>query len=92
MPPRYESLRRVPSGDGGHLGALLIAPMLDSPCSRGYLGHMSEESQEDGAEEATPPVSTESMGSKLDPDFIPDESQENPNQERAREHPEETGS
>ncbi|NYD79884.1 Hsp20/alpha crystallin family protein [Arthrobacter cupressi] len=32
------------------------------------------------------------MGSKVDPDFIPAESGENPDQRRAREHPEETGS
>ncbi len=32
------------------------------------------------------------MGSKVDPDFIPDESGETPEQKRAREHPEETGS
>jgi hypothetical protein len=32
------------------------------------------------------------VGSKLDPDFVPDESHENPNEERARKHPEETGS
>ncbi|MFH5877959.1 hypothetical protein [Arthrobacter sp. NA-172] len=32
------------------------------------------------------------VGSKLDPDFIPAESHENPDEERARKHPEETGS
>ena len=34
----------------------------------------------------------DSMGSKVDPDFIPNESGETPGQRRAREHPEETGS
>jgi hypothetical protein len=34
----------------------------------------------------------ESMGTKVDPDFIPDGSRETPEQKRAREHPEETGS
>ncbi|MDQ0209680.1 MULTISPECIES: hypothetical protein [Arthrobacter] len=37
-------------------------------------------------------IPSESPGSKVDPDFIPDESPENPNEERARETPEETGS
>ena len=37
-------------------------------------------------------ILSESPGSKVDPDFIPDESPENPNEERARENPEETGS
>ncbi|MEZ2389544.1 hypothetical protein AB6813_08325 [bacterium RCC_150] len=31
-------------------------------------------------------------GSKVDPDFVPDDRHENPNEKRAREHPEETGS
>lgn len=32
------------------------------------------------------------LSSKIDPDFIPPDEDENPNEERARENPEETGS
>lgn len=74
---------------------------LDTVLPRGYLWRMSEEraqerherDEEEVARNKTPKnVSAESMGSKVDPDFIPDESRENPNEERAREHPEEAGS
>ncbi|MDQ0028594.1 hypothetical protein [Arthrobacter bambusae] len=37
-------------------------------------------------------VPAEVEGSKVDPDFVPDDGDENPNEKRAREHPEETGS
>jgi HSP20 family protein len=40
----------------------------------------------------TPDAGQDGMGSKVDPDFIPDENRDNPDQQRAREHPEETGS
>ncbi|WP_442543037.1 hypothetical protein ACSBOX_14300 [Arthrobacter sp. KN11-1C] len=33
-----------------------------------------------------------SRGSEVDPDFVPDERRENPNEKRARKRPEETGS
>lgn len=44
-----------------------------------------------GVDTGTDPAAA-TVGSKLDPDFVPDESHENPNEERARKHPEETGS
>lgn len=34
----------------------------------------------------------DSPGSEVDPDFVPDERRENPNEKRARKRPEETGS
>lgn len=77
------------------------ATALDTVLRRGYLWRMSEEraqgrherGEEEAARNKTPDnVAGESMGSKVDPDFIPDESRENPDEERAREHPEETGS
>ncbi|MHA7167376.1 hypothetical protein ACX801_04320 [Arthrobacter bambusae] len=37
-------------------------------------------------------IAAESAGSEVDPDVVPDESHENPNEKRAREDPEETGS
>jgi hypothetical protein len=51
-----------------------------------------EEDKKAHGEGAAARPNAESTGSKVDPDFIPDESHENPNQKRAREHPEETGS
>ncbi|MFF2299673.1 hypothetical protein [Arthrobacter sp. NPDC058127] len=52
----------------------------------------AEGTEERDEEDAGQHVAPESMGSELDPDFVPDESRENPNQKRARNHPEETGS
>ena len=37
-------------------------------------------------------IPAESARSEADPDFVPGESHENPNEKRARNHPEETGS
>lgn len=42
--------------------------------------------------EAPQNIPAESPGSEVAPDFVPDDSHENPNEKRAREDPEETGS
>lgn len=69
---------------------------LDSARPRVYLGHMSRERAEGtkkrDEDEPGQHGGAETMGSELDPDFVPDQSQENPNEKRARSHPEETGS
>lgn len=41
---------------------------------------------------ASSPDATEDLGTNVDPDFVPDEKRETPEQRRAREHPEEFGS
>lgn len=51
-----------------------------------------EHTEEEGKGPGTGTQAAGSMGSKVDPDFIPGESQENPNEKRSREQPEETGS
>jgi hypothetical protein len=43
-----------------------------------------------GNDDSTP--GTSDLGTELDPTFIPDESDETPEEKRAREHPEATGS
>lgn len=69
---------------------------LDTARPRVYLGHMSRERAEETEgrddEESEQHVGPQTMGSELDPDFVPDQGQENPNEKRARSHPEETGS
>lgn len=52
----------------------------------------AEETEGRDDEESEQHVGPQTMGSELDPDFVPDQGQENPNEKRARSHPEETGS
>ena len=69
---------------------------LDRGRPQVYLGHMSRERAEGtegrDEEESEQHVGPQTMGSELDPDFVPDQCQGNPNEKRARSHPEETGS
>lgn len=69
---------------------------LDSACLRRYFGQVNDERAREhhnrDAHLAPQNITAESTGSEVDPDFVPDESNENPNEKRARENPEETGS
>ena len=82
--------------------AALDAAALDTAAGANYFGRMTEDPEdtggareEDGAEPGKDDAELDDaaggLSSKLDPDFIPQQG-DTPEVERAREHPEETGS
>lgn len=56
-----------------------------------YVGAMSEKPEEPRTEGEEPAREETDLSTKLDPDFIPQQG-DSPDVQRAREHPEETGS
>lgn len=56
-----------------------------------YVGAMSENPDEPGTDRDEPARKETDLSTKLDPDFVPQQG-DTPDAQRAREHPEETGS
>ena len=64
---------------------------LDTARLPGYVGAMSENVDEPRTPPEEPEREETDLSTKLDPDFIPQQG-DTPEVQRAREHPEETGS